>query len=394
MKKIFLLTALICFSLLIKAQPIQVQSAFNYLKRGQLDKAKEAIDAAILHEKTMNDPKTWFYKGNIYLDIYLSKEPKYQQLDPDKKALQTAYDAFQKSVELDANKEYLDQVKIRLYICGEQFYNMGVAFFNKKDFESAVTSFEKTAKVNSIFGVQDSLATFNAALSSQQCAQIAKDQKDMDKLKKMNTKAKENYMKLVNMNYKNPQIYIALSDIYKADKDTVQALKIVQKGRTRYPDDYNLIITETNIYLSKGETEKAQKNLQLAVEKNPTNENLYFAIGANFDVLGKFDDAEKAYAKALELKPKYFEACYNLGALYFNKGVSIFEAADKINDQKLYEAEKEKFEAMWNKALTYLEKAHELDPKDRNTMISLSQLYARTKQYDKAKIIKDQLEAK
>jgi len=378
MRKLFLLATLFCISLLIKAQPIQVQSAFNYLKRGQLDRAKEAIDAAILHEKTMNDPKTWFYKGNIYLDIHLSKEPKYQQLE--KNALQIAYDAFQKSIELDANKEYFDQVKVRLYICGEQFYNMGVSLFNKKDYENAVIAFEKTAKVNGIFGVQDSLATYNAALSAQFSGQKAK--------------AKENYLKLVKMNYRNPQIYTALSDIYKADKDTTQALKIVQNGRTKFPEDYNLIITETNIYLSKGETEKAQKNLQLAVEKNPTNENLYFAIGANYDVLGKFDEAEKAYLKALELKPAYFDAIYNLGALYFNKGVSIFEKADKITDLKLYDVEKEKFDAMFNKALPYLEKAHELDPKDRNTMISLSQLYARIKQYDKAKQIKEQLEKK
>jgi len=378
MKKLFFLIPFLCISLFIKAQPIQVQSAFNYLKRGQLDKAKEAIDAAIIHEKTMNDPKTWFYKGNVYLDIHLTQEPKYKALE--KNALQIAYDAFQKSIELDPNKEYLDQVKVRLYICGEQFYNLGVSLFNKKEYGNALIAFEKTAKVNGIFGVQDSLATYNAALCGQ--------------LDKQPAKAKENYMKLVKMNYRNPQIYTALSDIYKAEGDTAQSLKIIQNGRTKFPDDYNLIISETNIYLAKGETEKAQKNLQLAVEKNPTNENLYFAIGANFDVLGNFDEAEKAYKKALELKPVYFDAIYNLGALYFNKGVSIFEKADKISDMKLYDVEKQKFEEMWGKALPYLEKANELDPKDRNTMISLSQLYARLKQYDKAKAMKEKLETK
>ncbi len=392
MKKIFLITAAILLGFAIKAQPIQVQSAFNYMKRGQLDKAKEAIDAAIIHEKTMNDPKTWFYKGNIYLDIHLSKEPKYKALE--KNALQIAYDAFQKSIELDAEKEYFDQVKIRLYICGEQFYNQGVALFNTKDFENAIIAFEKTAKVNMIFQVQDSLATFNAALCGQLCAQQAKEQNDTAKVKLMNQKAKENFQKLVRMNYRNPSIYISLSDIYKYEGDTAQALKVVQNGRVKFPDDYNLIITETNIYLARGETDKAQQNLKLAVEKNPNNENLHFAIGANYDVLGNFEEAEKAYKKALEIKPAYFDATYNLGALYFNKGVSIFEKADKITDMKLYDVEKEKFEAMWKEALPYLEKAHEIDPKDRNTMISLSQLYARMKMYDKAKALKEQMEQK
>jgi len=191
MKKILLFIATFYISFSLIGQPIQVQSAFNYMKKGLLDKAKEAIDAAILHEKTMNDPKTWFYKGNIYLDIHLSQELKYKKLE--KNALQIAYDAFQKSIELDEKKEYIDQVRIRLYICGEQFYNLGVSLFNEKDFENAILAFEKTAKVNNIFGVQDSLATYNAALSAQLAGNSAK--------------AKEHYLKLVRMNFRNPQIY-------------------------------------------------------------------------------------------------------------------------------------------------------------------------------------------
>ena len=40
-----------------------------------------------------------------------------------------------------------------------------------------------------------------------------------------------------------------------------------------------------------------------------------------------------------------------------------FEAADKIQDENKYNAEKAKAEALWNKALPYLEKANQITTK-------------------------------
>lgn len=376
MKKLILVLSMFLCALILEAQPVQVQSAFNFQRRGQLDRAKEAIDKAAVHERTATDPKTWFYKGNIYLDIFLSEEKRYRQLDEN--ALNVAYDAFQKAVKLDEDNEYLDQIRIRLYICGEQFYNLGVELFNEENFEEAVLAFDRTARINAMFQVQDSLATYNAALSAQLSGQTEK--------------AKEYYLRLVRMNYQQPNIYLALYEIYQSEADTAQMLSIIERGRERFPENYNLIITETNLHLSAGNIERAQETIELALEQNPTNPNLYFALGANYDELGRFEDAEQAYLKALELKPEYFNALYNIGALYFNKGVEIFEKADQIsptapNSQERYDKKREQFEELWGKALPYLEQAHELNPDDRNTLISLSQLYARTRDYENAQRI-------
>lgn len=65
------------------AQPSKVTSCWNYLKYGELDKAKESIEAAILNEKTMNEPKTWYYRGNTYHAILTTKEAKYKDIDAD-----------------------------------------------------------------------------------------------------------------------------------------------------------------------------------------------------------------------------------------------------------------------------------------------------------------------
>ena len=84
-----------------------------------------------------------------------------------------------------------------------------------------------------------------------------------------------------------------------------------------------------NIYLTNEEFDKAKENLALAAEQDPTNEILWFSLGSVLDNLGNAEEAIEAYLKALEVKADYFDANYNLGALYFNHYVQgINEAND------------------------------------------------------------------
>ena len=380
MKKLTLILILFTAFTSINAQQNKLMNAFSYYRNGQLDKAKEAIEECILNEKTSTQAKTWFYRGNIYLGIAISKEEKYLNLDSN--AVQKAYDSYNKAIEFD--KEISNEMispqspMIGLYVCSEQFYNKGVDLYSKGKYKDAMESFDRTIKINETFGMKDSSATYNAALS----AELAEEW----------DKAKKYFQKLVKINYSQPAIYISLSNIYiKNEKDTLKALNTIKKARTLFPNNYNIIIAETNIYLSQGNITEAQKNLTTAVEIDPKNPMIHFAVGANYDQMGRIEDAEKAYMKAIELKPDYFDAVYNMGALFFNEGVKVFENADKITDNNLYAKEKEKFEFMWKKAQPYLEKALQLDPKDRNTLISLKQLYARTGQTDKLKEINDKI---
>jgi hypothetical protein len=49
----------------------------NYLRNKEFDKAKIAADAAAVHETTINNPKLWKYRGQIYQEIYFSKDAAY-----------------------------------------------------------------------------------------------------------------------------------------------------------------------------------------------------------------------------------------------------------------------------------------------------------------------------
>ncbi len=453
MKRTVLLLTLLMSFCFANAQNSKVVSANNYFNNKQLDKAKLFIDEASVHEQTKNKAKTWFYKGNIYLEIHLInimtknlrkgmtkeeiieilREPisrryvkvegeklikwsyeydvalilrdekleswneprdgKYKEIN--KNALEEAYNSYQNSIKLDESKMYYQQVKFKLYICGEQFYNLGVEEYNNKEYSNAIKYFDKTISVNTIFGLQDSLATYNAAISAD--------------ISKQYDKAKKYYTKLIQMKYNKSNIYSSLSNIYKEEGDTLKALKTIQRGRKLFPGDFNLLILETNIYLNLGEEEKAQKNLEIAIESDPENANLHYVVGTQYfeklkgmkydndSILFKsiFNTAEKYLKNSIDLRSDYFEALFNLGALYVNEGVRIFEVAQAIdpNDFESYNKEKEIFDGLWNKSIVYMERASDVQPKDEETLITLKQLYARMKMMDKLKIVNEKISA-
>jgi tetratricopeptide (TPR) repeat protein len=374
MKKILLLfTVIVCFtSGAIQAQKSKVQTAWNYYKYDELDKAKTAIDEASANESTSGMAKTWYYKGLIYQK--LNKHEKYGSLDPN--ALLVAYQSYSKALEIEPDYEFAAEINQNKQVIGNMMFTQGVEYFNAKKFDEALVSFENVIKASP----NDSLAIMNAAFSAERAGNKAK--------------AKEYYNKLVSMKYSDPKIYIFLSNIYKSEGDSAMALSTIQNGRKQFPGDNTLVIEELNMYLYAGKDKEALESLNVAILGDPKNPNLHFAQGTVYDKLNRKTDAANSYKKAIELKPDYFDAYYNLGAMYFNEAAEMANKANDLKSNAEYAKAKEKFDAKFKEAEPYLEKAHQLNPNDTNTMISLKQLYARTGENAKYDEINAKLNAK
>lgn len=366
----------------------KVVSAFNYLKAGQLDKAKENIDAACQHTQTQNSAKTWLYKGNIYLAIALTENEKFKALHPD--PLKIALEAYQKSLALDP--EYVQPMvnppsaKIGVLAIAEKYYNMGVDMYNARQFEKALSLFQQSKQINQSITIRstDTLSTFNAAITALQL--------------KNEELAIQYLQELVAANVKSPEVYSTLISLYANRKEFEKAEAVLNRAKRINPNDINILISEVNLYLAKGDLSKSKDALEKAIQKNPTNPILYFNIGANYDQMmakneslqdstraNYFRQAEQAYLKAIELKTDYFDAIYNLGALYYNEGLRLFLIAQNITDLKLYTEKEKEFLDYWQKSIPFLEKAHELDPNDLQTLVTLKALYARLNLIDKMK---------
>jgi tetratricopeptide (TPR) repeat protein len=376
MKKLILLIILIFAGSMIFAQTSKRTSAYNYLRNGKLDKAKEYIDPTITHEKTLGDPKTWYYRGNIYLQIALSDVPEFQNLDPD--PLAVAYDSYVKAIELDEKESYRNDIDNNMRVIAAKYYDLAVTSYNAQEFGKAAVAFEKAYRVNNEVGVMDTTALYNAAIAAQ-----TGEENDL---------AVNYYKQLIGLNFRNPQIYSSLSEIYKKEGDTALALQTVKDGRVQYPANFDLLIAETNIYLASGDNENALKNLELALDKDSTNSSIYFALGTNYDQLNNNEKAEMNYMKAIEYDSAYFDAYYNLGALFVNQAAEIqLEASDlPLEETEKYDKLMDEANGILTKSLPYLERAYELKPDDPYTKRSLKQIYARLNMQDKLKALDEE----
>lgn len=365
-----LLAAFILTTSILFAQKATVQSAYQYLKYEQLDKAKESIDQAVMSESTMNNEKAWYYRGLIYQSLY--KNEKFPNLSSD--PLGEALKSYNKALEINPKFEYAEDLLDKKKTLGKQFADKGYDDFMKKEFAMALTSFENVMILNPA----DTAIIYNAAISADRS--------------KNNAKAKEYYGKLVDIKYNESKIYQPYAQLLLADKDTAKALDVLNKGVAHFPAEKSILIAQTNIYISSGKTTEALAAIDQAISKDNTNASLYFAKGTLCEKVNKENDAVLAYKKAFEIKTDYFDAYYNLGALFFNQGAKMANAANTIKDNTQYAKAKKEFESKFNEAKPYLEKALELSPKDQSTLVSLKQLYATvndTVNYERVKKILD-----
>ena len=343
-----------------------VVSAYNANQDGDYLKAAEFIDQAILDEKANVKEKTWRYRGNIYTNL-ASDSALYAQV-PD--ALEKAAASFVKADELDLKQRYSSERMADIARGAAIAGNSGISYFNSGVYGRAGELFVTASEMTMMLGAVDTMAIFNSALCFEKAS--------------MYDRAVDQYMMCGGYGYQVPDVFLFAANIQKMEGDTAKALTTLQSARQDFPREQALIIEELNIYLVAGQFELAKENLMLAAEQDPTNEILWFSLGSVYDNLGMQDEAVDAYTKSLGMKADYFDANYNLGALYFNKAVQMVNEANDMWKPRMSkdEATKQKEledggKAMFSTALPYLEKALDVEPEDRETLRSLRDIYAR-----------------
>ncbi|MFM1874606.1 MAG: hypothetical protein RL266_343 [Bacteroidota bacterium] len=379
-KKTTLVSAtLLVMSASVFGQASKRTSANNYLEYGELDNAVEAIEPTITHEKTMADPKTWFFRGKIYQAVYETKEEKYKSLHPN--PLQIAVESFLKCLELDEKNFHTDVALQYLDIQGKQFVNEGITKYNAKDYAAALQAFQNTLKICDIPQIKrtDSLSIYYAGACAEQTGDLELSEKY--------------YRQAIAIDYKAEAAYVRMERMYAAAGNDDKAYEILKEGRKAFPNNQTMVTDEVNVYLKKDQHKEAMEALQVAIQGEPENASLHFALGFVNDRLaakeieanpkgndaytGFLAAAEKSYARSVELDGANFDAVYNLGALYFNQAVKMQEAANLIDDTKKYEAAKIEADKVFEKSLPILEKAYQINPDDKGVLISLKQLYYR-----------------
>lgn len=369
MKKIALLLGLSMMLSIGFAQNFERTSAYNYNRDGKLDKAKESIDKAVKHEKTMNDAKTWLYRGMIYYNIAQNPLPAYQNLDSN--AAIKAYESFKKAKELDEKGKLSKDIESNMSNLVNVFYTEGGTKFQNGNYGDAIQDFKYAFDIAQSNGKFDTIAAFNIGMAG-----VMSDRPEI---------AAEYLQKCIDVNFEDPRVYMFYNRSAKQLGDTVRAMEILSTGREKFPNELSLLLEEAQTYLEKGETDKLQKSLLAAIEKDPENANLYFLLGKTYDDQKDYENAEKYYFRASEVRPDFFEAFYNIGAIYVNKAAEFQAKANDLPLDKVkeYDAFNAKADANLKKAIPFLEKSLELNPDDVYTRNALKEAYIRLKMNDK-----------
>lgn len=449
MKKTIQILALASLPIFGFAQKMKVQNAWRALNDYEstlkdkpdysyLQKAKLNIDEALLNEDTKNQAKTHAYNCRILYDMYqYSLRQKQKELEPtmpDKNSrIEASYgltplDNFEAaSTELDKIQEldpkYFQNIMdiamggsmpsdddLKLSLVASQLKlessNIAIGKYKAKQFDVSADYFYKAAVLNfSMTHKKDTSGFYNACISAQKA--------------KNPTKMVEYNKKMIDQKISSPYNFQTIYDAKMMLKDTAGALEYLKMGRKTFPNDVYLMNRETETYLQRGQQDKALANLKAAIEKEPNNAQLQLVLGNVYDNLanpkgksGKdtikptdYDslvvNAAKHYQKAIDLKPSneesYFNALYNLGALYNNYGGALYAKSmekatltDLAKKQKEYEAKSAEY---YKKAIPYLEQALALKADDKATMSALRKLYYLTGNEVKGKEMGDKLKA-
>jgi len=372
------LATIVIFCLMVTgvySQNSAVNKALQYRDRGELMKAKEQIDLATFHEKTIEKPKTWFTKGEVYEAIAFDSSNQ----DMQDEALVESVAAYNKAKSLDAGGNYDGLSTIKIDNMWGIMINNGAEAYNKEDYENALTYFDKSAMIKP----EDTTAYYYAGIAAQQG--------------ELYQQALDNYYKLIDLDYHSEDIYSSVVYLERThNNDNDKALEVLEQAREHFPENETLMKEEINLLIITEQTDKAKSKLTEAIKAEPDNANLYYNLAYISEQTGDDAAAVANYEKAIEADPEYFDATFNLAVNFYNKGAEILKKANDM-DLRTYQKEGKQVEAdariEFDKCLPYLQKAHELKPDDRTVLETLQTVYVQVKMNDKAEEVNSKIEA-
>ena len=390
MKRVLLTVALCVAASASFAQKKVVNEAQSIAKGSNADfgEARTLIKGALENPETKDDAKTWYVAGFIE-DLQFNTERAKQILgqQPNEpvmyEALYGILPYFQKAYELDqlpnekgkVKPKYTKDIKSILSANHVYLFNGGAYYFDKQEYKKAYDFFNQYVEISELpmfAGTQtaEKDSTFmTVQFYAAAAASLAKDSR-------LAIAALE---RAKNTPYRQYDVYQYLCYEYgeaRTAQDSVMLEKTFEEGMQVFPDSAFFLNNLINTYIYSNRNEKALEMLNVAIQKNPNDANLYNVMGRVYETgLKDYANAEKNFQIALEKDPNLTDALSNIGRIYYNQGVNKLSEANMINDSKKYQEELGMAKDLFKKALPYYKKAHEAEPEKMDNMIALRGIY-------------------
>ena len=390
MKRVLLTVALCVAASASFAQKKVVNEAQSIAKGSNADfgEARTLIKGALENPETKDDAKTWYVAGFIEDQQFNAERAKQilgqQPNEPVMyEALYGILPYFQKAYELDqlpnekgkVKPKYTKDIKSILSANHVYLFNGGAYYFDKQEYKKAYDFFNQYVEISELpmfAGTQtaEKDSTFmTVQFYAAAAASLAKDSR-------LAIAALE---RAKNSPYRQYDVYQYLCYEYgeaRTAQDSVMLEKTFEEGMQVFPDSAFFLNNLINTYIYSNRNEKALEMLNVAIQKNPNDANLYNVMGRVYETgLKDYANAEKNFQIALEKDPNLTDALSNIGRIYYNQGVNKLSEANMINDSKKYQEELSMAKDLFKKALPYYKKAHEAEPEKMDNMIALRGIY-------------------
>jgi hypothetical protein len=365
-----------------QAKP-NLNKALTAWKEGKLAEAKEIIDAATTYDKTMNDGKTWYYRGLIYATLDTTSNEQFKSLEP--QALKVSMESFAKAKSMGkAGSEYFIQDANAMPVTQAfQLENLANYYLDKglKAFQEEADnpkSLQLLAKSKQIFESgnltpyrNDTLAYYVEALVAQQSDSLDLAIEDANLYLEKGGSSKDMYSVLYQIYYSGPK------------EDRNKAIEVVRKARAKFPTNPDFPKMEIGLLIDIGKIEEAKSGLIEAIKKEPGNKILHFYLGyANMKTENNLE-ARKAFEEALKIDPAYWEAQYYYANTFL---VDVDKTSKELSATPSSAAYSKKRSELVQKrvkeseiAIPHLEKTEQMQAPDKDSQIEvlqkLAQLY-------------------
>jgi tetratricopeptide (TPR) repeat protein len=263
-----------------------------------------------------------------------------------------AYDAYQQAIALDESGKTREKITKNLKDLKLAIEKEAGLAFKRKNFEKSMKYFEYAIMINQMVPGDemaiDTASIYNAGLAASNGENYKK--------------AAEYFEKAKQYKYGGVNLYLLLKNAYVEMGDSSKILPLLKEGFDEYPENKDIVVELINYYLNSGQQSEALEYLKIAKENDPSNATYHFAEGTLYDRMGEFDKTVEAYKKAIELNPEWFDPYYNMGVIYYNNAVEIFDVASQIppRETKRYDEEMKRGNDELANALPYMEKALEI----------------------------------
>jgi tetratricopeptide (TPR) repeat protein len=347
------------FYLLLSGWATANNDSINYyLQINDLLNAKRLADKQV--QQLRADAYTWYLRGEVYAALSKDRE---QKIITTEDAFIESCNCFIKTVTTARKTGKVSSTYMnKLSRCHLDMNTNGNKYFKQQDFDKAYQFYQKSLDITTLTNQVNKKIEFDTVTIFSQALALEKIG---------NTEAaKENYLKLLSLKYKNPSLYSNLAYLFKSKEQYGNAIKTIEAGLKISPFDKSLLTDWVNFHIITGKQNAIVNELKQKVQQQKNNADIHFILASLYDNISFTLDAENYYKKTLAIDSSYNAAAYNLAVMYYNlamdKNKQLNVLDRKSNEFKQIIAERN---TLLKKAEPYFKRAEKINPKETDRII-------------------------